>query len=507
MIAHDPLEPRLAHSLLGEYELLKKLGQGGMADVYLAYRPGPAGCGKLSVVKKLRPHLAGKSNWRQMLLDEAKVAGLLNHPNIVQTYEVAEFDETFFIIMEYLEGLSFGQVLRHFRHRRQLIPIEIVCYVMAEVLEGLYYAHERLGFDGEPLRIVHRDISPQNLFVTYAGLPKLLDFGVAKASILAKETDHRLLKGKLAYLAPEQARQRNVDHRADLWSAGVVLWEALAGRRLFRGPSKVETLKRSLSAVVPPIRKHNPLVPLELDELCFSALSRDVTKRLDSAWEFSQELRRFARMEGRQVRREDVASFMDLHFADHKRQRVEDLYQLLSAVSETTPPAPLDHPRITDIYATPSSCNTALDTVLEGSGAPWFDEPLSVSVRWTTDASPSASPALAAPGTEPHQEHRSPAPLSTGARTALLFLLPMLFTMTTVLLILYFGVVSFESATQPVPPPAVSRQAATSDSPATTLPPGPDGTNGQTSKPESTGPPADPLHRNGFLSRRAGNQG
>jgi len=206
----------------GRYQLLGSLGQGGMADVYLAVARGPLGFSKLVVLKRLRANADDDGRAVQMFLDEARIAARLRHPNIVDTYDVGQEVDSHFIAMEYLDGQPFNRLLK--MARASGVHPSAWVYIVCEALHGLHHAHELRDYDGAPLQIVHRDVSPHNIFVTYDAEIKVVDFGVAKATLNLIETEAGYLKGKIGYMAPEQALGGEVDRRADIFSMGVVLW-------------------------------------------------------------------------------------------------------------------------------------------------------------------------------------------------------------------------------------------------------------------------------------------
>jgi serine/threonine-protein kinase len=263
---------------LGKYHLIAELARGGMGNVYLAVAQGPGGFHKLLVVKELRPELTDDETYIAMFLEEARLAARLTHPNIVQTNEVDSDGSRHYMIMEYLDGRSLHRVAKYLA-RQGGLPIGAHLRVIANALLGLHYAHELCGFDGEPLGIVHRDMSPLNLLVTFDGQTKVLDFGIAKAVDTSLETQAGVLKGRIAYMAPEQARGGKVDRRADVYAAGVMIWEAAAGRRLWRGMTDVEILTKTLGQGPPRLRSVQPSAPSDLDALCARAMAIDPANR------------------------------------------------------------------------------------------------------------------------------------------------------------------------------------------------------------------------------------
>ena len=308
----DPIPPEP----FGKYTLVARVGVGGMATVYLAIAAGPAGFRKLVVVKRLLDSLERDEHFVGMFLDEARLAARLNHPNVVQTLEVGAHGGGHFLAMEYLEGQTFGRVMGRFRRLDRPMPVPIVAHVGSEVLEGLHYAHGLEDFDGTPLGVVHRDISPTNIMITYDGVVKLLDFGIAKATTQDHLTDPAQKKGKFAYIAPEQAQDR-LDSRADLFSLGIVLWEGLAGKRLFLADSPGETLRKTLAMPIPPLSKvaKQPL-PKGLEQVIARALERDPDTRYQTAREMQVALDEVMRNAKGVVRKSDVQRFMTKVFED-----------------------------------------------------------------------------------------------------------------------------------------------------------------------------------------------
>jgi TonB family protein len=300
--------------LAGRYRLLATLGRGGMADVYLGAAAGPAGFNKLVVIKRLRngtddPALV------EMFLDEARLAARLNHPNIVHTYEVEESPEGYLLVMEYLEGQSMRRMAKAMRvHEGRFDPM-LAAHLIGDVLEGLHYVHEMRDYDGSPLGIVHRDVSPQNIFVTYDGTVKVLDFGIAKGALNATETQSGVLKGKISYMAPEQVGGNAIDRRADVFSAGVVLWELLTGEKLFKG-DMMEALRSVMSSPIPVPSSLARDVPYELDAIVLKALERDPQDRFETALAMNKALSEVVRRSGFVVRREDVAVRMQEFFGE-----------------------------------------------------------------------------------------------------------------------------------------------------------------------------------------------
>ncbi len=281
-------------STLGKYSLIASLGQGGMAKVYLALMAGPAGFNKLLVIKALREDMLSSSEeFVDMFLDEARLAARLSHPNIVQTYEVGESEGRYFIAMEYLEGQSLRTIQR--RLSPQGLPLEEELRVIAQTAHGLHYAHGLKGFDGEPLGVVHRDVSPQNVFLNYDGQVKLLDFGIAKTQDAEHLTKVGVIKGKIDYIAPEQIRGEKVDARADIFALGAMMWEAISGRRFAGGPKVADVTKihTRVTGAEPKLREVAPDVPEQLAAICDKAMTLHPIDRYPNALELAEDIEKY----------------------------------------------------------------------------------------------------------------------------------------------------------------------------------------------------------------------
>jgi eukaryotic-like serine/threonine-protein kinase len=284
---------------VGKYVPIAELGRGGMATAYLTSFSGPGGFNKLMVVKRLRPALAAEPDFLRMFLDEARLAARIDHPNIVHTSEIGYDGTNYFIAMEFVDGQPLENVIR--RNKQQVagkgaspadieaapsIPLNLHLHILTKVLEGLDSAHDLKDFDGSPLNVVHRDVSPHNVMVTYDGHIKLLDFGIAKAADSTTDTRTGFLKGKCAYMAPEQFGGEGVNRRADLFSVGIMLWQAITGRRLWRGLSDTEIFARLAKDEVPSPRTVVGTLDEKLEQICMKALATDQNKRFASAAEF-----------------------------------------------------------------------------------------------------------------------------------------------------------------------------------------------------------------------------
>lgn len=276
--------------LLGRYALYDELASGGMATVHLGRLLGPVGFARTVAIKRLHPQHAKDPEFVAMFLDEARLAARIRHPNVVATLDVVATAGEVFLVMEYIAGESMAALLgASFRAKRR-VPVRYAVHVVAGALQGLHAAHEATNDKGESLHIVHRDVSPHNILVGSDGVPRVLDFGVAKAAGRLQTTDEGRIKGKLSYMAPEQLSSQAVSARTDIFAASVVLWEALAGRRLFPGADPAEIVGKVLNAVIEPPSRTVPDVPQALDDIVLKGLSRDPEQRFATALEMAEAL-------------------------------------------------------------------------------------------------------------------------------------------------------------------------------------------------------------------------
>jgi serine/threonine-protein kinase len=275
---------------IGRYVLYDEIAAGGMATVNLGRLVGPAGFSRTVAVKRLHPHLAKDPDFVAMFLDEARVAARIRHPNVVPTLDVVAMGNEVLLVMEYVCGESLSKLLRGLRERGERVPVPIACAIVGGVLAGLHAAHEATSNDGAPLLVVHRDVSPQNILVGVDGVARLVDFGVAKAAWRQQTTQHGQLKGKLAYMAPEQVKQRPVDRRSDVFATAIVLWEVLSGARLFDTDEPAATVARILGEPILRPSELAPDVPVALDAVVMHGLERDPDRRFPTALEMGKAL-------------------------------------------------------------------------------------------------------------------------------------------------------------------------------------------------------------------------
>jgi len=283
----------------GRYVLLDRIGSGGMAEVYRAVMPGAQGFRQTFVVKRILAERSRAADFVDMFVQEARIGSLLSHPNIVQVFDFGNVGGDYFLAMEYLRGRDVQALMRQLRRQNLMCPVPVAAFIAHEVAACLGYAHDLVGVDGKRLNIVHRDVSPSNIMCLRTGGVKLLDFGIAKAAgDNTENTEQGLFKGKLAYVAPERIRNEALDGRVDLFGLGVVLWEMLAGRRLFRGKSELETLNNVLEMPVPPPSSQRPDVPASLDAVVMRTLARDRAERYPNGQAMADDLEAVLRETG-----------------------------------------------------------------------------------------------------------------------------------------------------------------------------------------------------------------
>jgi len=270
-------------STANSYQILAKLAAGGMAEIFLARGEGVAGVERYCVLKRILRERASDVHFVRMFLDEARLAAQLQHPNIAQVYDIGKLGDSFFFTMEYVHGETVRALLHRAQGLRRKLPISCVLTIAAGTAAGLHHAHDRLGLDGRALGIVHRDVSPSNLMVSYEGGVKVVDFGVAKAADRAQETKSGTVKGKISYLSPEQCRGKRVDRRSDLFSLGICFWEMLTTERLFKRSSDFENMNAIVTEETPPPSARRPDVPPEIDQLVLRLLAKSPDDRFQTA--------------------------------------------------------------------------------------------------------------------------------------------------------------------------------------------------------------------------------
>ena len=294
---------------IGRYQLLAHLASGGMAEIYLARQTGIGGFEKLVVVKKILPNLAREKVFVEMFLDEAVIAAQLNHPNVVQIYDLGQSGDDYYIAMEYLEGESLGHLTSEGARVSKPLPPGLAAGVISQVCEGLAYAHAFEDDDGKPMGIVHRDISPHNIIVLFSGVVKVVDFGIAKAASKMHQTKVGTLKGKLAYMSPEQCMGSEVDARSDVFSLGVVLWELLTHRRLFKREVEPAMIRAIMDEPISKVHEVRQDAPAALAAAADKALSKEPKDRYQSAAEMKADIQAYLRQESLEAGPEQIAAY------------------------------------------------------------------------------------------------------------------------------------------------------------------------------------------------------
>jgi len=274
----------------GQYQLESLIATGGMAEVYRARMQGVEGFQKIVAIKRILPHLTDNDEFVTMFIDEAKLAAQLQHPNIIHIYDLGKIEKSYYIAMEYIDGRDLRSILRTLDEQKRRMPVPLAVYIASRLAAALDYAHRKRDLQGSAMALVHRDVSPQNVLISFDGDIKLCDFGIAKAASKASHTRAGALKGKLQYMSPEQAWGKDLDHRSDIFSLGLVLYEMITGRKAFAGDSELSILEQVRSPKLLPPREIDPSIPAELDRIVMKALHEDRDKRFQKAAELAAEL-------------------------------------------------------------------------------------------------------------------------------------------------------------------------------------------------------------------------
>jgi eukaryotic-like serine/threonine-protein kinase len=306
------------------YHVVERLEAGGMAEVFKGEATSVQGFKKRVAIKRVLPHLAQNKNFMGMFLDEARLGARLNHANIVSVFDIGAADNTYFIVMEFIDGGNLKSIMEALRKQGRTCPAKEAIYISMETLRGLSYAHELTNEDGTPLNLVHRDVSPPNILLSKRGEVKVTDFGLAKATTQLEKTDPGVVKGKFSYLAPEAAMGKPVDERADVFALGIVLWEMLAGRRLFLGETDYQTVKLVQQANVPSISKLNPEVDEEFEGVLNQALARDPNDRYQTAREFGDALAGYLFSHRMKVTSYDIATLVKQTIGREPKAKPQD---------------------------------------------------------------------------------------------------------------------------------------------------------------------------------------
>jgi len=400
-------------STANSYQVLAKLATGGMAEIFLARSAGLGAVQRYVVLKRVLRERAGDVNFMRMFLEEARLASQLQHPNIAQVYDVGKLGDSYFFTMEYVHGETIRAVIQRAHQLRRSPPIECVLAIAAGAAAGLHHAHERIGMNGVPLGIVHRDVSPSNLMIGYDGTVKLVDFGVAKASDRVQETRSGAVKGKISYLSPEQAQGKKLDRRSDLFSLGIVLWELLTVERLFKHDSDFATMAAIVRKRTPPPSSRRRDVPPELDKLVLRALTKSPDDRYQTAEELTEAIEHVAVQTGSTLSTAGVTRFLRELFGTRPEpwiglQAAEARPEIITVTSEPIPK------EIQIPISDPIDQRLAAVVDLSASGDPAAPgiEPVTASLSipraptWT----PPASQADAPPAVPPASQADAPLP-------------------------------------------------------------------------------------------------
>jgi serine/threonine-protein kinase len=328
---------------IGRYEIVGRLATGGMAEVLLGRIRGPHGFERPVVIKRILPHLALDPAVVELFLDEAKIIANLRHPNLINVHELGHERGELFMAMEFLEGESLSGLCRRLANRGEVLDFDLVAHIVAEACAGLHAAHEATSPDGRPLEIVHRDVSPQNIFLSYSGAVHVIDFGIATTADHVGRTEAGTIRGKFEYLAPEQLQSLPVDRRADVYALGVVLFELASGRRAFKRASQGETVLAVLTDPLPQIGAFRPEVPARLEEICGRAFARSRRDRYEDAAAMRRELLAFTRKRTQEDLGERCGKLMRDLFADRIAEKGDMLRRVRQGNDvETLPAAEVD---------------------------------------------------------------------------------------------------------------------------------------------------------------------
>ncbi|MFN7729995.1 MAG: protein kinase domain-containing protein [Bdellovibrio sp.] len=356
----------------GKYLLLERLAAGGMAEVYLAKSIGANGINKFVAIKRILPQYSDNAEFIDMFKEEAKIAVNLNHSNIVSIYDFGIEKHQFFLVMEFVEGQNLRQILNHMKKEGKELALDQIIYLIKEVAAGLDHAHRCLdGNTGRPLNITHRDMSPQNVMLSFEGEIKIVDFGIAKAETQVENTRAGTIKGKFGYMSPEQADGHTVDPRTDIFSLGIVLWELLAKDRLFTGQNEAATLRKVRECQIPSLRKANSAISPELERICMKALAKDKSLRYQTAAAFHKDLNRFLNTQYPEFSTQEFSKYMKSLY--HKmylenRRKLADYAKI-----SHTPPAQTSEDR-TVVTATVTETSSSEPPAM-GYGSPNQVEP------------------------------------------------------------------------------------------------------------------------------------
>ena len=315
----------------GKYLLLERVNVGGMAEVFKAKAFGVEGFERIIAIKRILPNMADDDEFINMFVDEARIAVQLSHANIVQIYELGKFEGQYYIAMEYVSGKDLRQILDFYRKRDELLPLPAAAYLASKICDGLDYAHSKVDPTGRPMNVIHRDVSPQNILVSFEGAVKITDFGIAKAEDRASKTQAGVLKGKFGYMSPEQVRGLDIDHRSDIFALGILMYEMLTGKRLFLGESDFSTLEKVRNAEVVPPSEHNPDIPPAFEAVLLKTLARERDQRYQAASDLHDDLQQFLIEDNTIFNTKRLAGLLQSQFSDSieaEMQKMEEFARM-----------------------------------------------------------------------------------------------------------------------------------------------------------------------------------
>ena len=390
----------------GKYLLLDRINVGGMAEVFKAKAFGVEGFERLVAVKRILPNIAEDEEFITMFIDEAKIAGQLNHANICQIFDLGKVDDSFFIALEFVQGKDLRAIYDLCKAKPGInegspaMPIGQACFVMMKACEGLDYAHNKKDQNGQEIHLVHRDVSPQNILISYEGEVKLIDFGIAKAAGKVSKTQQGILKGKFGYMSPEQVRGLPLDRRSDIFSLGICLYEMLTAERLFIGESDFSTLEKVRNVEILPPSTYNRRIPEELERICLKALAKDVEDRYQNAIDMHDDLQAFMYTAGEFFSRKDLGGWMKRVYDDDIRaeQAKLEAYQRLPAIMQPSPSTPVPTSRRTG--AMPAISSAPPPVPPQPRGAAPADMPTSEVLRVEREPQPGRAPQPGPPRTD-----------------------------------------------------------------------------------------------------------
>ncbi len=336
----------------GKYTLIERIAIGGMAEIFLAKQSGVEGFEKTIALKRIRPHLSHDENFVRMFLNEAKLAAELSHPNIVQIYDLGRVNDSHFIAMEYVSGRDMSRVIPKCRALDIPFPLEYALKIASNTLEALYYAHNKTDQAGNPLHVVHRDVTPENILVAFSGSVKIADFGIAKATASIggrAETKAGEIKGKLSYMSPEQCMGKDVDHRSDIFSLGVVLYEWITGFKLFTGDNDLAVMNNIIEGKIYPPSYFRDGVPDVVETILMKALEKERRRRYQSAWDMQFDIDTFLASNEFTPSNVHLSNFMKQLFRDELGREQEFLARLRTPADEVQRPHPSETRHDSDV--------------------------------------------------------------------------------------------------------------------------------------------------------------